>query len=604
MSDELYDTRPRGLPSHTTLIFVALFLSLAVHVGMLLFMRQYPLQHIMTDVDAVKRRIAGEREKYPPLQVDRLTTDPLSPSPDAPVAITHAPEPSKTVLPDLMAEWLKTAAPVPEAELTTAENKTAAPAPAPTAQTAPPEKPPVTDSALAFSRQEVAAIMNRKVDDAKITNPRRELPEIPRVPVAPLDVTPPGPPPVAAPAIAPEHFTSAAESQNFLRAHLASIVPPAAFDDDDGKPADTPVPEPVWTHAQPVLEVKTPPTQFKALDDRLSAGFQSFSVPGDGLYFRIALKPRSPDVLPVEPRDLLFVIDCSTSMTDSRLQFCKRAIGMALESLNPHDRFNIMAFNDTVNACFTKWQRADPASVQKAHAFLNQMKATGSTDFFATLRKILDTPREADRLMVAILITDGQPTVGMTGSTEIIGEFTRQNNGNVSVFGFGTHKLANAYLLDLLTHSNRGGVKIMQTARWDIPKNFTDLTEELADPLMHNMQMHFLSASHAEAYPRQLPNLFAGRTLDIYGRCPEDAGEVVMQLRGAAGTTSYDAVFRFNLSDAEPGPNEIHDRWALLKMYELIGQYARTRDPAVFNQLRKVSAEYNVPMFYERELTP
>ncbi len=579
----------RSAPSHTILICVAICLSLVVHLVMLIVMERIPLHNISTDVEKARQRLAEAHDKYPPLQVDRLVEDPLRPL-DPPPA--DQPLHSTDMTRDAIADWIRAAIPMPDTPV--------APSPAPDI---PPPNPtlvvPAPEPAKTspvFARQEIAQILDRKINEALAVTPRRELTDIPRETHAKLDFAPPG-----LPALEPPKGLAPSAS-SLISEHIAAILPSADFAAPSLHSAQPQVAS-VTTYVAPVLEFPAP-TKFTALDDRLSAGIQVFNAPDGSLYFRIALKPQKPDVLPVEPRDVLFVQDCSTSLSESRLQFCKRALDDALNTLAPDDRFNVMAFKDTTTTAFTAWQKPDPSNLDRARKFISQMSASGSTDFFAALQKVLDLPRIDGRPLIVLLITDGQPTIGMTGSTQIIGEFTRLNSGQISLFAFGTHSVANTYLLDLLTHSNRGAVQIAKGTRWDLPKTIAPFVDTIKAPLMHAMQAQFTGSSGSEVYPSELPNLFAGRTLDLYGRCPAGTREVVMQLRGKTSASAYDAIFRLDLSDAESGSPSLRERWAQLKMYDLIARYARSPDPALFQSLRQLSDGYNVPMFYEHDISP
>ena len=59
--------------------------------------------------------------------------------------------------------------------------------------------------------------------------------------------------------------------------------------------------------------------------------------------------------------------------------------------------------------------------------------------------------------MIAVLLTDGRPTMGTVDSSDIIARFSKLNGGEVSVFTVGAGDRVNAFLLDLLGHNNRGG---------------------------------------------------------------------------------------------------------------------------------------------------
>jgi hypothetical protein len=204
---------------------------------------------------------------------------------------------------------------------------------------------------------------------------------------------------------------------------------------------------------------------------------------------------------------------------------------------------------------------------------------------------------------VVVLITDGRPTAGTLASTEIIGAFTKLNDGARSLFGFGTHARANTYLLDLLTYCNRGETRLNRASRWTLQKEITDFVASVRHPVMHDIHFAFDSASGSEVYPKQTTNLYADRPLELYGTCGGDVPELTLQLRGRAGGRDYDAVIRLDvMRDAQAGDATLRARWAWQRMYHIVGLYARDPKPLYRRAMERLNEEYGIPIPYGTEM--
>ncbi len=357
--------------------------------------------------------------------------------------------------------------------------------------------------------------------------------------------------------------------------------------------------------AQAQIAVLQESVKYVPLDDMLAVGLETWREPQEPelIYFRIGIQPRADRVVQVIAKDILFVQDVSGSIGEERMKFCRSAMGEALQTLNTGDRFNVVAFRDTFETCFREWMTASPENIQKGMEFVGGMRSFGMTDLFGSLRSMLRMPRDPLRPMVVIVVSDGMPTSGLTESAKIIGEFSRINNGIASVYMFGIHNKANAYLMDMLTYCNRGASTIQGGNRWDIPVAFRPMFEGVRNPIMSDISVAFDSASRCEIYPRQSTNLYKDQQLELCGVCADGTEELVFQLRGLAADKGYDTIFRLNLArQARQGAPALRQRWALQKMYYLVGAYSREARPETLEEMRKVNAQYGIPVPYESEL--
>ncbi|MDR2849685.1 MAG: VWA domain-containing protein [Verrucomicrobiota bacterium] len=502
-------------------------------------------------------------------------------------------------------------------------------------------------------RQEIAEIYNRTVQDDVAALPRREIPLIERVSKAPdivpsVDLTgrrfgkdpePPKPfdaaevfdteiskgtfkPPAANVLDTDAKVTTGATEARFAvkPGEKSGGVSGATEGEriaqqeqlqkklDEAQPTAVPAKdeeERAAQEAQAKITALHETIDYVPIDELLAVGLETYRDPAEKgrVYFRIGIQPRADRNVPVIAKDIVFVQDVSASMTEERMVFCRRGLAAALLTLNPGDRFNVVAFREQFETAFPDWAAATADNVKKADGFIDGMHAAGQTDLFGSLHSLMRLPRDPKRPMIAVLVTDGKPTFGMTESAKIIGEFSKLSNGMVSIYMFGTHNKANTYLLDMLTYGNRGASTVLGGSRWDIPTAFQPVYEGIRNPVMGDISVAFDSASKSEVYPKNSTNLYKDRQLELCGVCPEGTEELVFQVRGLAADKGYDSIFRLNLAkQGKAGAAAVKQRWARQKMYHLVSAYSRDAQQQTMAEMLKVNALYGVPIPYASEL--
>ena len=317
----------------------------------------------------------------------------------------------------------------------------------------------------------------------------------------------------------------------------------------------------------------------------------------NALYFELAISRAGVEALPVLPKDVLLVQDCSESITRTKLDYFKDGLEAYLRTLTTVDRVNLMRYSDSPTLCFPDWQPVTSASLEKAADFVDDMRARGQTDLFSPLQQVLKLPRAAGRPMIAVLLTDGRPTMGTVDSSDIIARFSKLNAGEVSVFTVGAGDRVNAFLLDLLGHNNRGGSWIMPL-REQIPDAVKRAARELSRPVLANLEYRFSGDSAAEVYPGTLTHLYLDRPLRLVGRCPLDQKTAVLQIIGESGPQRRDMVFALDLTAAEDGGEGLRREWVAQKIYKLINDHLADGRAETVQQIRDLSIRHNVPLPY------
>ncbi len=315
------------------------------------------------------------------------------------------------------------------------------------------------------------------------------------------------------------------------------------------------------------------------------------------LYFRIQISRQGAESLPVLPKDMVFLQDCSESMTTAKVREFGAALEQWLPSLNPGDRWMLVAFNDRIEKCREGWMGMDPGEVLQGRQCIRNLSVRGKTDMYASLQELLALRTDPARPAIALLLTDGRPTVGMVDSSEIIERFTRENAGLISVFALGAGARVNRFLLDLLSYKNRGDSLLVQD-RQEIDGAMADLRRQVSRPVLAQLDCQFSSRVRLEVYPKTLTHLYLDRPLVLYGQTSVEAPLAALQIVGASGAQKRDMVFTLDWAGAPSGQEEIRTQWAWHKIYHLIGEHIRAGRPETLEEIRRLADVFRLPVPY------
>ncbi len=568
-------------PHHVVAAAVAVVLSVVLHAVLWWALPRWalPLPEAWRDrpLPAVRRLVVSEVR--PAQHVER--------APEAPPA-GAAPE-------GLAAAVDRLGVAVPEGELAPrAPDKALDDAPPGLDVAAPLEAPPDWQP-----RQEILEIERRVAAEAPAALARQPTPLTERVARAP-DIVLPATPLPAAGALGAR---SAVRQVLGSRPETAAITLPKPAEAGPLEPRALAVPTEAVVGRTRELFEETPGeiTPLQPIEQLLQARVAVCRRRWDSRYgyVRVEIERLGPDVLPPIPKDVILMQDCSASMAEQRLYFCRQGWEECVTLLRPEDRFEVVSFRMETERCFGGWAANDAANRARASEFIRAMRAGGNTDLFSALRELLSASRTPGRPLVVLLASDGVATVGTTASSRIIGDFTRLNDGAVSLFTVGTYPGADRYLLDLLSYSNRGEVRMPERGRWSIPEAMRALMQEVSQPVLTDVSVRFPGGG-PEVYPVQTANLYLDRPLVLFGRYPLGQERLVFQAVGQSLDRTCDMVFDLALGGEGVGEadRETSREWARQKLYHLIAEQAQNPDPDRSREIRDTAREYDVEIPY------
>ncbi|HEX8283425.1 MAG TPA: VIT domain-containing protein [Pyrinomonadaceae bacterium] len=295
-----------------------------------------------------------------------------------------------------------------------------------------------------------------------------------------------------------------------------------------------------------------------------------------GRFFTLILQPPER-VAPAQvvPKELVFVLDTSGSMSGFPLEKAKETMALALGGLNPQDTFNLITFSGDTSILFPAPVPATPANLAAARKFLDSRAGGGGTEMMKAIRAALDPSDAADHVRVVCFMTDGQ--VG--GDFEIIGEVKKHPNARVFSMGFGYSP--NRFLLDKMAEVGRGEVEYV-TDNDDGSAAARRFHERVRDPLLTDISVEWEGLAVSDTYPAVVPDLFGAKPVVVVGRY-ERGGTGRVRLRGKAAGGDFVRDVSVTLPEADDAHDVLATLWARRRVDELMGRdmiAMRSEDPA------------------------
>lgn len=318
----------------------------------------------------------------------------------------------------------------------------------------------------------------------------------------------------------------------------------------------------------------------------------------DDGYFMLTLSPGEADVA-ATPRDITVVVDVSGSMSGEKLDQTKQALHQLLSSLAGGDRYRLVAFNNRVERFRSGWTSGDQDA---ADAWVDGLQAEGGTDIAGALAEAFRLPSPEGRLPIVVFLTDGLPTVGERNPERIAAEAER-DRGRARVFAFGVGYDVNTVLLDRLSAAGRGATAYVEPGQ-NVETALGSLATKIQHPVLTDLRIDGAPVELRAIYPKQLPDLFAGEDLVLFGRyraAGHGTGAVRITGRRAGRTERFatDASFPAH----ETANDYIPRLWASRKVGALMQQIRLNgADPELVEDVRRTALRYGILSEYTAHL--
>jgi Ca-activated chloride channel family protein len=299
----------------------------------------------------------------------------------------------------------------------------------------------------------------------------------------------------------------------------------------------------------------------EAIDDAILA----HRTDRGGFFTLILQPPQRVNAEDVMPKELVFVLDTSGSMSGFPFEKARETLSLALDNLYPHDTFNLITFAGETRILFSDPVPATPENVKKARNLLAKIGSEGGTEMMAAIKAALDPSDSQQHVRIVCFMTDG--LVG--NDNEILAEV--QKHPNARVFAMGFSDSPNRYLLDKMAQYGRGEVDYVSQAG-DTSAIARRFHERIRNPLLTDLSVDWSGVSVSDVYPKRIPDLFSAKPVILSGRYT-NGGKGVIRLKGRAAGQDFVREVPIELPDTEPAHDVLATLWARRRIDDLMDQY-------------------------------
>jgi Ca-activated chloride channel family protein len=306
-----------------------------------------------------------------------------------------------------------------------------------------------------------------------------------------------------------------------------------------------------------------------------------------GGYFTLILQP--PDIVRPQdatPKEIVFVIDTSGSMSGFPIEKAKESMKMALDGLNPQDTFNLITFAGDTHVLFDKPVAATAENMQKAQEFLASRQGMGGTEMMKAIKAALDPSDSQQHIRIVCFMTDGY--VG--NDKEIIAEI--QKHPNARVFSFGIGGSVNRFLLDKMAEEGRGEVEYVALTD-DGSAAARRFHERVRSPLLTDISLDFGNLQVADVYPKRINDLFSAKPVVVHGRFTK-SGSGTIRLKGKSFGREIVREISVNLPENEPNHDVLATLWARTRIDDLTSQDYTNQKPEIRETITNLGLEYRL----------
>lgn len=236
---------------------------------------------------------------------------------------------------------------------------------------------------------------------------------------------------------------------------------------------------------------------------------------GDDYALVMLMPPQLQNVGQTPPREMIFILDTSGSMGGTSIVQAKAALNLALNRLEPRDRFNIIEFDSDTTQLYPEPKMASQGNIRAARLWIDRLVADNGTEMAEPLQRSMRGRAPRDYLRQIVFITDGS-----VGNEAQLFQQIEREIGTARLFTVGIGSAPNSYFMRKAAEFGRGTFSYIGDIS-NVQNEMVQLFEKLENPVLTGLEVQLPRGS--EAFPATIPDLYAGEPVLMHVRLPDNA---------------------------------------------------------------------------------
>lgn len=325
---------------------------------------------------------------------------------------------------------------------------------------------------------------------------------------------------------------------------------------------------------------------YKLTGEGIGTGLTLSKGEQENFFMLMVQPPERVTLAEIPPREYIFVLDVSGSMSGFPLDTAKELMKNLIADLRETDTFNLILFSGTSYQMAERSLPATSENIRKAVKLISEQSGAGGTELTSALTDALAIPAAENTARSIVIITDGYIS-GESETFQLINDHINQ----ADFFSFGIGSSVNRYLIEGISKIGQGEPFIVTKAE-EAAKAADQFSAYIKSPVLTDIRVSFEGFDAYDVEPAALPTLYAQKPLVLLGKWKgEPAGTI--KISGQTGSGSFTQ--EVSVSDAISGEgNTLGYLWARKRVERLTDYGTGGDNPEVKDEVTKIGLSYHM----------
>ncbi|XP_053151285.1 inter-alpha-trypsin inhibitor heavy chain H3-like [Hemicordylus capensis] len=286
------------------------------------------------------------------------------------------------------------------------------------------------------------------------------------------------------------------------------------------------------------------------------------------------------------PKNILFIIDVSISMSGRKLQQTKDALLKILEDIKEDDYLNFVLFGSDVHKWKNTLIQATPENLEEARRYVQNINIAGWTNLNGGLMTGIEMLNEAQAAgslpnrsaSLIIMLTDGRPTKGERNTQVILNNVRDAIQGKFPLYnlGFG-YDLDYGSLEKMAAENNGLARRIYEDS--DSALQLQGFYDEVANPLLTEVELKYPEDAISDLTQNSFKHYYDGSEIVVAGRISDnDINSIIAEVKAHGAEEDLTFTEQADAEETEKALEEqqyifgdyIERLWAYLTIQQLL----------------------------------
>uniref|UniRef100_G1MQX6 Inter-alpha-trypsin inhibitor heavy chain H3 n=1 Tax=Meleagris gallopavo TaxID=9103 RepID=G1MQX6_MELGA len=233
----------------------------------------------------------------------------------------------------------------------------------------------------------------------------------------------------------------------------------------------------------------------------------------------------APMNLPKLPKNVIFIIDISGSMSGREIQQTREALLKILDDIKEDDHFNFILFGSDVHTWKETLIKATPENLDEARKFVRGIDTKGLTNLYGGMMKGIDMLNAAHEgnlvpkrsASIIIMLTDGQPNVGISNTQDIQTHVKKAIEGKYTLYNLGFGYGVDYNFLEKMALENKGLARRIYPDS-DSALQLQGFYDEVSNPMLRDVELNYPENEIADVTKNSFKHFYDGSEIVVAGR--------------------------------------------------------------------------------------